>query len=373
MTLDVQHSVAGLFVGCGGLDYGFKEAGFGLIWANELDQDAAQSYSLLTGHDVVIQDIWNVIDQVPNADILIGGPPCQSFSLVGKRLDSDPRGKLVFAYQQVIDRVRPKIFVMENVPGLMASKIDGIRLPVYLAEQFAKMGYKVSTLKLTATDYFVPQRRQRVVMIGHKISGREFELISPHEFSKIIGAPGLRVPVSVSEALDDLPSPLQKGSKGNIKYLCAPRTAFARLMREKSPEEVSLQVMPTMSVLDREFVRHIPPGGNYMNIPDSVSTKRIMSFKASGGRTTTYGRLHPEKPAYTINTFFNRPNVGANYHHNEERLITVREALRLQSFPDHFTPAFTSQRSLHMQVGNAVPPLMARGVAESLKKLLEAK
>jgi len=117
-------------------------------------------------------------------------------------------------------------------------------------------------------------------------------------------------------------------------------------------------------------VKHIPPGGNYTNIPDEISTTRIMSFKKTGGRTTTYGRLHPEKPAYTINTYFNRPNVGANYHYEDERLITVREALRLQSFPDHFTPYYSNQRSLHMQVGNAVPPLLARAIAESLHKIL---
>lgn len=145
-------SLAGLFVGCGGLDYGFHKAGFNLVWANEFSADAAKSYTDLIGHHVEVDDIWNVIDEIPNVDVLIGGPPCQSFSLVGKRLDADPRGKLVFAFQQVIERVEPKAFVMENVPGLMASMVDGKRLPLYLAEQFEKLGYKVSILKLVATD-----------------------------------------------------------------------------------------------------------------------------------------------------------------------------------------------------------------------------
>ncbi len=364
-------SVAGLFVGCGGLDYGFYKAGFNVVWANEVSADAAKSYTDLIGHDVVVDDIWNVIDDIPNVDVLIGGPPCQSFSLVGKRLDEDPRGKLVFAYQQAVERVQPKAFVMENVPGLMASMIDGKRLPIYLAEQFEKMGYSVSILKLVATDFFVPQKRQRVLMVGHKTFGKSFELIHSQEFTQLLAEPTLRKPVSVAEALNDLPTPLAKGSRASTAYVCAPHSAYSRLMRESGASTVTLQVMPTMSALDREFVRHIPQGGNYTNIPDSVSTKRIMSFKATGGRTTTYGRLHQDKPAYTINTYFNRPNVGANYHHMEERLITVREAMRLQSFPDYFTPCYTSQRSLHQQVGNAVPPLMARAVAESLKKLFE--
>ncbi len=364
-------SVAGLFVGCGGLDYGFHQAGFKMAWANEFSADAAKSYTDLIGHDVVVDDIWNVIDDIPSVNVLVGGPPCQSFSLVGKRLDADPRGKLVFAYQKAIERVRPKAFVMENVPGLMASMIDGKRLTLYLVEQFEKIGYEVSILKLVATDYFVPQKRQRVLMVGHRIPGKYFKLIEAPDFAHLLGEQTLRKPVSVAEALDDLPTPLSKGSKAPNAYASAPHSAYSRLMREAGLNSVTLQVMPTMSALDREFVRHIPQGGNYTNIPDSLSTKRIMSFKASGGRTTTYGRLHQEKPAYTINTYFNRPNVGANYHHLEERLITVREAMRLQSFPDHFTPYYSNQRSLHQQVGNAVPPLMARAVAESLKRLFE--
>jgi len=364
-------SVAGIFVGCGGLDYGFHKAGFNMIWANEFSADAAKSYTDLVGHKVVVDDIWNVIDDIPNAEILIGGPPCQSFSLVGKRLDADPRGKLVFAFQQAIERIKPKVFVMENVPGLMASMVDGKRLPLYLAEQFERIGYKVSIPKLVATDFFVPQKRQRVLMVGHKFPQKSFQLIAAPEFANLLGEPTLGKPVSVAEALNDLPMPLLKGSKLSTAYACAPHSAYSRLMREMGYESVTMQAMPTMSALDREFIRHIPQGGNYTNIPDSVSTKRIMSFKATGGRTTTYGRLHQDKPAYTINTYFNRPNVGANYHHMEERLITVREAMRLQSFPDHFTPYYTNQRSLHQQVGNAVPPLMARAVAESIKRLFE--
>ena len=367
----LKHTVVSLFSGCGGLDFGFHQAGFDLTWANEFSADAAKSYSSLLGHDVIVDDIWKVLKCVPDGDVVIGGPPCQSFSLVGKRLETDSRGKLIFAYEQVIRRVKPQAFIMENVPGLMASRIDGQRLHLYLADQFTKLGYNVSILKLIATDYFVPQKRQRVFMVGHRIKGKSFALIDADVFAKILGEPSLKKPVSVSDALDDLPKPLPKGSKMSVAYKSPPHSAYSRLMRLDGPLEVTLQVMPTMSTLDREFVRHIPPGGNYNDIPDFLSTKRILSFKKSGGRTTTYGRLHQAAPAYTINTYFNRPNVGANYHHKEERLITVREALRLQSFPDRFTPYYSNQRSLHMQIGNAVPPLMARAVAESLKRLFK--
>lgn len=363
-------SVAGLFVGCGGLDHGFYQSGFELAWANELSADAAKSYTDFNKHNVVVDDIWNVLSEIPTVDVILGGPPCQSFSLVGKRLEDDSRGKLVFAYAQAIEKVKPKAFVMENVPGLIASKIDDERMHFHLADRFTRLGYEVSILKITATNFFVPQKRIRILMIGHKLGkGKKFELVSGVNFAQILGEPSLVNPVTVSEALDDLPSPSEKKSRAAINYVLSPHSAYSRLMRYSNLECVTLHNMPTMSLLDQEFVRHIPPGGNYTSIPDHLSTRRIKSFKATGGRTTTYGRLHSLKPAYTINTYFNRPNVGANYHHKEERLITVREALRLQSFTDDFTPFFTSQRSLHMQIGNAVPPLLSRAIAESLRRL----
>ena len=366
-------SVAGLFVGCGGLDFGFKQAGFDLVWANEISSDASESYKKLCGHKPIVDDIWNCLDQIPKVDVLVGGPPCQSFSLVGKRLEDDPRGQLVFAFEQAIQKVQPKFFVMENVPGLMASKIDGKRLHLHLAEKFSKMGYCVGIYKLSAHDYFVPQKRVRVFMVGHRFGSLELPLISSEKYAGILGFAGKTQEVTVSEALDDLSSPLPKGSNEELQYAKSPHSYFSKLMRMQSGDTVSLQTMPTMSKLDRAFVRHIPPGGNYMNIPDEISTKRIMKFKASGGRTTTYGRLHPDRPAYTINTYFNRPNVGANYHHGEERLITVREAMRLQSFPDKFIPVFSNQRSLHMQVGNAVPPLLGQAIAESISFFAKTK
>lgn len=369
----IDLSVAGLFVGCGGLDFGFKQAGFNLSWANEISSDASISFQLLCGHMPVVDDIWNCLDQIPKVDVIIGGPPCQSFSLVGKRLEDDPRSQLVFAYEKAIKKIQPKFFVMENVPGLMSSKIDGKRLHLHLAEQFVKMGYHVTIHKLSAHDYFVPQKRVRVFMIGHRFGTKDLPLITPERYSKILGFDEMALPICVADALDDLSSPLPKGNTGLTPYRSKPHSDFSRLVRKDTGVEVSLQTMPTMSDLDKTFVRHIPPGGNYTNIPDEISTKRIMGFKASGGRTTTYGRLHPDRPAYTINTYFNRPNVGANYHHREERLITIREALRLQSFPDKFTPFASNQRSIHMQVGNAVPPLLGRAIAQSLVDFIKNK
>ena len=365
-----EYTVAGLFSGCGGLDIGFKKAGFKVVWANEWDADAAISYESLMGHSPIVEDIWNVLDEIPDVDIIIGGPPCQSFSLIGKRLEEDSRGKLVHAFSEAIRRKMPKAFVMENVPGLVSSSIDGVRLPAHLITGFEKLGYQAKLYKVMATDYFVPQRRNRILIIGVLKGYPPDYLVNGSEFAKIIQLSDQDLPVTARDALDDLPIAGPKNSTKLIKYTKNPRSGYAKLMRINADEFVSLQNMPTMSVLDQEFVKHIPPGGNYMDVPDEFSTKRIMNFKKTGGRTTTYGRLDPNKPSYTINTYFNRPNVGANYHYKYARLITVREALRLQSFPDEFTPFYKSQRSLHMQIGNAVPPLLARAIAESLKTVI---
>ena len=124
-----------------------------------------------------------------------------------------------------------------------------------------------------------------------------------------------------------------------------------------------------MSSLDKEYIKYIKPGGNYKQIPDSVASPRVMRIKKTGGRTTTYGRLDPKKFSATINTYFNRPNVGTNYHYSQKRLITPREALRIQSFPDYFTPEFSSIRSLCKQIGNAVPPLLSIFLAHSVKSI----
>ena len=358
---DLAPSTVGLFVGCGGLDFGFQEQGFSLLWSNELSPDAASSYEQLTQHQVNVGDIWKAIDSIPEAEVIIGGPPCQAFSLVGKRLDQDPRAELVFAYFESVKKLRPSAFVMENVPGILASSINGVKLIDYLQGQYRNLGYDVTLLKVNAADYGVPQRRKRVFLVGTRGLGRKFSMVAPDVFKASLGLAEI---TTASDALSDLPSPVSRQTEF-AAYRTNPMGPFQRMMRGAS-KQVSLHQMPTMSKLDQEFVRHIPPGGNYTSIPDAISTSRIMRIKSTGGRTTTYGRLHPDQPGYTLNTYFNRPNVGANYHYEEERLITVREAMRIQSFPDWFTPTFTNQRSLHMQVGNAVPPLLARAVAKSV-------
>ena len=171
-------SVGGFFAGCGGLDFGFQNAGFRLEWANELEANFAKSYESLTQHACEVGDFWNIAGHVPQVDLIIGGPPCQSFSLVGKRIQDDPRGKLVGGFLELISNLQPKAFLMENVAGLSASKYNGIRLPDFLAEEFRKLGYNVLVQRVDASDFFVPQRRKRLIIMGIRLSKTDLKLVS---------------------------------------------------------------------------------------------------------------------------------------------------------------------------------------------------
>ena len=164
---------------------------------------------------------------------------------------------------------------------------------------------------------------------------------------------------------------MPKGKVAN--YRCKPHSEFASLMRSKNGNSITLHECPRMSTTDSEYVKHIPPGGNYMDIPDAIATQRVLNFKKTGGRTTTYGRLHPAQPAYTINTYFRRPNVGCHFHYSEPRLITPREAMRLQAFPDHFEVYYSSQDERNAYIGNAVPSHLGQAIAWSLRSALDGE
>jgi DNA (cytosine-5)-methyltransferase 1 len=364
------YTVTSLFSGAGGLDLGFEWQGFHILWASDLNKNATDSYLRNFGRPALQCDISDLsVDAIPCADVIIGGPPCQSFSLVGQRKQDDPRGKLVFEFLRIVREKQPLAFVMENVPGMAASTINGRRLPEILEEQFAELGYLVERFQLHALDYLVPQRRKRLVLVGCRTSrpvkpdgatfARECYQITRDD-----------VDLGAKAALNDLGACVGRGLRANYKSV--EPSLFARIMRRAGLDSVSLHECPRMSSTDLQIVRHIPPGGNYQDIPDSISTGRVMKFKQTGGRTTTYGRLHPDRPSYTINTYFRRPNVGCNFHYSEPRLITPREAMRLQSMPDHWELMFTSQDARNALIGNAVPPLMGHAIAWTVRKSLTA-
>lgn len=372
-----RHSVVSLFCGLGGLDLGFEWGGFEVVWANDLVPYATETHRLNFGPGVetVTGDVTEVpLDEIPTADVVIGGPPCQSFSLVGRRRSDDPRGALVFRFFEIVKSKRPRAFVMENVPGMAASRINGRRLPEVLADAFAGLGYEVSLFRLLATDYLVPQLRRRLVLIGclgkHNLEEPDGDTFVRECYDIDLNRDDL---LSASAAIGDLGPPVARGERASYHEAVEQATPFATIMRRRRLPDVSLHEEPRMSDTDRLLVEHIPPGGNYKDIPDSIAPGRVLKFKRTGGRTTTYGRLHPDRPSYTINTYFRRPNVGCNFHYSEPRLITPREAMRFQSIPDHFELRYGSQDGRNALIGNAVPPLMAHAIAWSLRRALEGR
>ena len=162
--------VVSLFSGCGGLDLGFKQSGYDIIWANDILKDACETYRLNIGDHIYCEDIIKIDKSIiPKADIVIGGPPCQSFSLVGKRNPKDDRSNLVWSYLEVLQRVKPKVFILENVTGILSAKNpDGSKVLDNLVEAFNDLGYTTSVFKLNAADFGVPQRRVRVFIVGNK-------------------------------------------------------------------------------------------------------------------------------------------------------------------------------------------------------------
>lgn len=361
-------NVVSLFSGGGGLDLGFKNAGYNILWAIDNNKNAVATYRTNIGNHIMCADITKINpDDIPTADIVIGGPPCQSFSLAGNRNVEDARGQLVWKYIDIIKHVKPKTFVFENVTGLLSAKnSNGEKIFELLKKTFVDIGYNIESKVVNAVDYGIPQKRKRVIIVGLQ-GNAKFEFpAATHNETGI----GLKKYVSVEEALGDLPSAIED-ENGTVLYQCEAQNDYQKRMR--TDKGVTEHFMPQMSELDKYIVSHVKPGGNYMDIPSDVKSERIKRLQRDGGHTTCYGRMHPEQPSYTINTYFNRPNVGCNIHYSQDRLITVREALRLQSFPDSYQIFSTSKQGRNLIVGNAVPPLLAEIIAKKLKQVLEGE
>ena len=358
--------VVSLFSGGGGLDLGFKKAGYDIIWAVDNNPNAVETYRVNLGNHIICEDITKIVpSSIPHADVVIGGPPCQSFSLAGKRNVEDARGQLVWQYIKIIDRIKPRAFLFENVQGLLSARSsNGEKIFNLLKQSFQEIGYTVNAQLINAADYGVPQRRKRVLIVGI-LQGEEF--VFPRVTHGDV-ASGLKPYVSVKDAIGDLPRATDSENE-RLKYDTAPFSCYQKQMRDS--DSVTEHFIPRMSELDKYIISHVKPGGNYMDIPSDVPSQRIRRLQRDGGHTTCYGRMLPDEPSYTINTYFNRPNVGCNIHYAEDRLITVREALRLQSFPDSYVIVSSSKQGRNLIVGNAVPPLLAEVMATELKKYIK--
>lgn len=342
-------SVADLFCGAGGLSLGFRAAGFNVIWAADNNESAVWTYRANVGDHVVCQAITAEMD-LPDVDVLIGGPPCQGFSSAGMRRPGDWRNTLVACFAQIVARKRPRAFVFENVEGFLTAE-GGKRLLDLLAPLIAA-GYRIHVRKVNAANYGVPQHRKRVLAIG----GLGWEPSFPEATHAAHGAPGARL---AATRLPPTPS-LQKALAG----LPAPDT--------KEPGAPPGHFYHPLAGLDLERARLLQPGHTMRDLPKELwhgsyrrrAHRRVMDGTPTanrGGAPAGVRRLMPDEPSKAI-------TGGAQsefLHFADDRNLTLRECARIQTFPDtfHFQGSWAEQAQL---IGNAVPPRLATILASAL-------
>lgn len=287
-----------------------------------------------------------------DVDILVGGPPCQPYSINNhQRGTRDARCKLVKSYLEFVSILQPRWLVIENVPGF--ASIEGGKFLNGLLSALRSRKYAAEFLLLNATSFGVPQRRKRLVVLANK--DRE-------KLLKITRALSLKQTgtVTVGEAFADLPADPAEAPP----YLGKPANGFQRLMRLREPQTAQCHLNSQLGRRNLARMKHVPPGGNWRDIPRRLLPAGMKRARLSD-HTTRYGRLRLDRPAFTLLTKCD-PHWGCYVHPTEDRIITVREAARLQSIPDHvrFTAPLAANYRL---IGNAVPPLLAKGILELLQ------
>jgi DNA (cytosine-5)-methyltransferase 1 len=372
MTAPKQLTAIDLFCGAGGLSEGFRQAGFEVLAGQDFDEPAGATFAsthpeakFIGGpiQEVTVQHLLRSTGlRRGEVDVLIGGPPCQGYSVYNhQRGEADPRAGLFREYLRMVDGLRPKWLVMENVTGI--TSIAGGGIVREIEEGMDKLGYKVRLKTLKAEEFGVPQERRRMFFIATRTN-------APIAFPTPTHGVGLCPFVNVWDAISDLP-PVHTGDKDLDRAYAGPaKNAYQRLLRGKQ-KRVSNHVPPRLASVNEERMKHIPAGGSWRDIPFELLPAGMRRAKRSD-HTKRYGRPRKTDLACTILTKCD-VHWGAYIHPEQDRAITVREAARLQSFPDSFV--FQGSRTeQYRQVGNAVPPLLGRRVAEAvLQSMLEPK
>lgn len=382
-----------LFAGAGGLSEGLSEAGFQSLYANEVMKRYSETYALnhpgtwIQQEDiraVCARSVREKLGLKPGElDLVAGGPPCQGFSInAPKRSSEDERNHLFKEFLRFVDEFRPRAVLIENVPGLVSFEGGATLQAILLALQ--SHGYNADVRILYAPHYGVPQTRWRTVVIGLRDGvepGSVFpeptrdapirvNFTSSFEGRNIVALPqSVQLPphTSVRDAIDDLPV-LQNGEAGvpTKPYRTAPQNDFQVAMRAGS-EGATNHEAARLSQINMARMSHIPPGGNWTDIPHELLPKGMQRARRSD-HTKRYGRVDPEGLASTILTKCD-PHWGAYFHYSQDRIFTVREAARIQTFPDTYRFA-GSRVEQYEQVGNAVPPLLAAALGRSLARAL---
>ncbi len=380
-----------LFAGAGGLSCGLAMAGFSPIFANEINPVFAETYKRNHPNtEVVVDDIREICErnlkksldlEVGELDLLSGGPPCQGFSINAPvRTLDDERNHLFRDFLRIAETLQPKAILIENVPGIVSLGKGTVVEQIY--KKLTEMGYSVAHRILFAGHYGVPQMRFRTIFLAIKGKGErvifpepEYNVSAVANFSgakelcyKIpaLFAQNLLPQTSIWDAISDLPEidPGNKAKKCN--YIRSPQSDYQRILRKDS-KNISNHICSKLGKINLERLKYIPQGGSWRDIPFELLPNGLKIARRSD-HTRRYGRLHPEGLCSTILTKCD-PHWGSFFHPVQDRVISVREAARLQSFPDTYI-FYGNLTQQYAQVGNAVPPFMAKALGEIIIKMI---
>lgn len=380
-----------LFAGAGGLSCGLQQAGFKPLLANELISQYAETYQL--NHpdtQVVVGDVRQVCEMdlkkrlgvtEGEIDLVAGGPPCQGFSINAPiRTLDDERNHLFKDFLRVVAALRPKAVIIENVPGIISLGKGTVVRQIY--HELNGLGYKVAHRILFAGHYGIPQMRFRTIFIGVLNYDREVNFPDPgfaaQAVANFTGAKELCIPVppifyqhlkpqvNVWDALSDLPDIKNGQTHSPEYYASAADNDYQRYLREGC-HRLTAHYCARVADINLERLKHIPQGGSWRDIPYELLPTGLRRARRSD-HTKRYGRLHPESLCSTVLTKCD-PHWGSFFHPTQDRVISVREAARIQSFPDRylFTGSLTQQ---YEQIGNAVPPLLGKVIGDEVIKML---
>lgn len=369
-------NVIDLFAGVGGFSNGFRKAGYNIILANEIDKSIANSYSKNHPETKMINDdIKNLLPEVQGlkgkVDVIIGGPPCQGFSMAGARIRAnkgcefldDTRNYLFRHYLAIVQEVEPEFFVMENVPGMLSMHngniIEEIESVFTDESNFTNGAYHLYKQVLNAYDYGVPQDRKRLIIFGSK-KQLDFEMLFTDVRNEMLKN-GEIVMHTIGDAISDL-NWLESGN-GSFEQDYK-NVAITDYQRERRKNCIVLYNHVATNHNEKAIARikELQPGGRRLDLSDGGNIKSVHSG--------AYGRMRWDETSKTIITRFDTPSSGVYIHPERNRTLTAREAARIQSFDDDFV-FYGNKSSVIKQIGNAVPPLLAYYIAKVIERARE--
>ena len=357
-----QRTIFDCYCGIGGLSLGAQMAGYRVLGGVDADPVAVKSYSgvfpgaLALCEDLLERSPADVLSEAVigrgDVDVLLGGPPCQPYSVYNhQRGSGDRRCSLVGRFLGFAGALKPRWVLMENVQGLLSVDEGGFLEGI--VRSLRGRGYRVGFRVLDASKFGVPQRRHRLVLLGNREGKAPSDVFTALHSRR-------QSATTIGQALGDLPGEPADPSQ----YATPPSNTFQQAMRQGTNGTLSAHLCGKLSAVNLERIAHVPQGGSWRDIPRDLLPAGMKRARPSD-HTTRYGRLHPDRPAFTILTRCT-PHWSSVVHPIQQRVLTVRETARLQSIPDCvlFHGSLTDQ---YRHVGNAVPPLMARAVLEELR------